>query len=163
MDFVRSYFFPNATLTGWTFLDHFFCITLGWVWCCFGVDLLLHPPKSDEKMAKKCSNYQSCIRKEITSYKIHTLDDNCFYSSAFLKRLQKFAQSSSWFGRLLRFFGPSQKSWTYKKPILPKIPRPKTDNHGEMVNKNIKKFNKTKNKHEILSTEPTKIGHILRK
>ena len=38
----------------------------------FGVALLLHPPKSDDKN-DQCSTDQSCIRKEVTSYKIHTL------------------------------------------------------------------------------------------
>ena len=40
--------------------------------CC----LLLHPPKSDDKMKKKWATGQSCIREEVTSYKIHTLDDH---------------------------------------------------------------------------------------
>jgi hypothetical protein len=30
-------------------------------------------PKVMTKMAKKCSTDQSCIRKEVTSYKIHNL------------------------------------------------------------------------------------------
>jgi hypothetical protein len=30
-------------------------------------------PKVMKKMVKKCSTGQSCIRKEVTSYKIHTL------------------------------------------------------------------------------------------
>jgi hypothetical protein len=30
-------------------------------------------PKVMTKMVKKCSTCQSCIRKEVTSYKIHTL------------------------------------------------------------------------------------------
>jgi hypothetical protein len=30
-------------------------------------------PKVMTKMVKKCSTGQSCIRKEVTSYKIHTL------------------------------------------------------------------------------------------
>jgi hypothetical protein len=36
--------------------------------------LLLHPPKSDDKMKKVG---QSCIRKEVNSYKIHTLRACC--------------------------------------------------------------------------------------
>ena len=69
MDFVRSYFFPNATLTSWTFLDHFchhFWVSLLLLCCC------THP-KVMTKMAKNCSTGQSCIRKEVTSYKIGTL------------------------------------------------------------------------------------------
>ena len=68
MDFVRSYYFPNATLTSWTLLDHF---------CHFWLGLLLlcccTYPKVMTKMAKKCSTGQSCIRKEVTCYKIGTL------------------------------------------------------------------------------------------
>ena len=30
-------------------------------------------PKSDDRMKKKWATGQSCIRKEVTSYKIHTL------------------------------------------------------------------------------------------
>ena len=43
----------------------------------FGVDLLLHPPKSDDKnveeMFMKCSTAQSFIRTEMTTYRIGTL------------------------------------------------------------------------------------------
>ena len=39
----------------------------------FAAALLLHPPKSDDKI-KKWATGQSCIRKEETSYKIHTLE-----------------------------------------------------------------------------------------
>jgi hypothetical protein len=42
----------------------------------FAVVLLLHPPKSEDKMKKKWATGQSCIREEVTSYKIHTLDDH---------------------------------------------------------------------------------------
>ena len=51
MDFVRSYFFPNATLTSWTFLDHF-ChhFWVGLVLLCCRTH-----PKVMTKMAKKCS------------------------------------------------------------------------------------------------------------
>ena len=47
MDFVRSYFFTNATLTS---CPLFFILSslLGG----FAVALLLHPPKSDDKMKK---------------------------------------------------------------------------------------------------------------
>ena len=38
----------------------------------FAIALLLHPPRSDDKMKKRATG-QSCIRKEVTSYKIHTL------------------------------------------------------------------------------------------
>ena len=38
-----------------------------------------NPPKSDDKMVKKCLTGQSCIRKEVTSYKIHTLEVDVFY------------------------------------------------------------------------------------
>ena len=44
----------------------------------FAVALLLSPPKHDDKMKK---SGQSCIHKEVTSYKIHTLErwpDNNF-------------------------------------------------------------------------------------
>jgi hypothetical protein len=71
MDFVRSYFFPNATLISWTFLRHF-CHHF-WV----GATAKQHQthPKVMSKMVKKCSTGQSCIQKEVTSYKIHTLND----------------------------------------------------------------------------------------
>ena len=68
-DFVRSYFFPNATLTSWTFLDHFchhFWVGLLLLCCC------THP-KVMTKMAKKCSTDQRFMRKRITTYRIHTL------------------------------------------------------------------------------------------
>ena len=39
----------------------------------FWLDLLLHPTKSDKKKMKKGATGQSFIRKEVTSYKIHTL------------------------------------------------------------------------------------------
>ena len=43
----------------------------------FGVALLLHPPKSDDKnveeMFMKCSIAQSFIRTEMTTYRIGTL------------------------------------------------------------------------------------------
>ena len=57
MDFVKSYYFPNATLTSWTFLDHFchhFWVGLLLLWCC------THP-KVMTKMAKKCSTDQRFI------------------------------------------------------------------------------------------------------
>ena len=69
MVFVRSYFFPNATLTSWTFLDHFchhFWVGFLLLCCCTHQKVMT-------KMAKKCSTGQSCIRKEVTSYKIGTL------------------------------------------------------------------------------------------
>ena len=101
MDFVRSYFFPNATLTSWTFLDHFchhFWVGLVLLCCC------THP-KVITKMAKKCSTDQSCIKKEVTSYKIHTLAP----TSQFLA-----PNTSQWKGnrkctkRWLRFFDISK-------------------------------------------------------
>ena len=67
MDFVRSYFFPNATLTSWKFFDHF-CHHLGLLSLCCCTN-----PKMMTKMAKKCSTDQSCIWKEVTSYKIGIL------------------------------------------------------------------------------------------
>jgi hypothetical protein len=33
-----------------------FVITFGWVWCCFTVALLLHPPKSDDKNGQEMFN-----------------------------------------------------------------------------------------------------------
>ena len=75
MDFVRSYFFMNATLTSCPF---FFILSslLGG----FAVALLLHPPKNDDKM-RKWATGQSCICKDATSYKIHTLKvgKNCSF------------------------------------------------------------------------------------
>ena len=57
MDFVRSYFFTNATLTSCSL---FFVLSslLG----VFAVALLLHEHKSDDKMEKKWATGQSCIR-----------------------------------------------------------------------------------------------------
>ena len=69
MDFISSISFPNEPLISCTFLDHFchhFCVGLVLLYCC-------NHPKMMMKMAKKCSTDQSCIRKEVTSYKIHTL------------------------------------------------------------------------------------------
>ena len=69
MDFTSSVSFPNEPLISWTFLDHFchhFWVGLVLLCCC------THP-KVMTKMAKNCLTDQSCIRKEITSYKIHTL------------------------------------------------------------------------------------------
>ena len=49
----------------------------------FGVALLLHPPKSDDKnveeMFTKCSTAQSFIRTEMTTYRISTLDIFIFF------------------------------------------------------------------------------------
>ena len=46
----------------------------------FGVALLLHPPKSDDKnveeMFTKCATAQSFIRTEMTTYRIGTLVQN---------------------------------------------------------------------------------------
>ena len=61
MDLVRSYFFTNVTLT--SCLTFFYSvITFGWVCYCFAV-----APN------QKWATGQSCIHKEVTSYKIHTL------------------------------------------------------------------------------------------
>ena len=50
----------------------------------FGVALLLHPPKSDDKnveeMLTKCSTAQSFIRTEMTTYRIGTLIDKIIFS-----------------------------------------------------------------------------------
>jgi hypothetical protein len=67
VDFVRNYFFTNATLTS---CPLFFILSSNWGG--FAAALLLHPPKSDDKMKKKWVTGQSCIRKEVTSYKLHT-------------------------------------------------------------------------------------------
>ena len=37
-----------------------------------------NPPKSDDRMKKNLATGQSCIRKEVTSYKIHTLTLDIF-------------------------------------------------------------------------------------
>jgi hypothetical protein len=47
-----------------------FVITFGWV----QQQSNSKPPKSDDRMKKKWATGQSCIRKEVTSYKIHTLN-----------------------------------------------------------------------------------------
>ena len=73
MDFVRSYFFMNETLTSCLLL----CI-LPLLLGRFAVALLLHPPRSDDKMKKKWATGQSCIRKEVTSFKIHTLGNRAW-------------------------------------------------------------------------------------
>ena len=71
MDFVRSYFFTNATLTSCPL----FCILSSLLDGCRS-KATTNPPKSDETI-KKWATGQSCIRKDITSYKIHTLvNDN---------------------------------------------------------------------------------------
>ena len=49
----------------------------------FGVALLLHPPKSDDKnveeMFTKCSTAQSFIQTEMTTCRIGTLDTFLYY------------------------------------------------------------------------------------
>ena len=63
MDFVRK-FFPNATLTSWTFLDHF-CHHL-WV------VLLLHLPKSDDKNGQEMFNWSELHSER--SYFLQNMD-----------------------------------------------------------------------------------------
>ena len=65
---LLKYFFTNATLTSYqlfSFCHHF--------WVCLLLLCCLHPPISDDEMKKKWATGQSCIRKKVTSYKIHTL------------------------------------------------------------------------------------------
>ena len=74
MDFVRSYFFTNKTLGIWTYLSSL----LG--------GFAVAPA---QKLWKKCLTAQSFIRKEVTSYKIHTLValhmyDNDLHATCFL-------------------------------------------------------------------------------
>ena len=57
MDFVKSHFFTNETLTSCPFFH-----------------AKANPTKSDKKKRKKGATGQSFIRKEVTSYKIHTLE-----------------------------------------------------------------------------------------
>ena len=63
MDFVRSHFFTNETLTSCPFFSFFYHFWLG---------LLLHPTKSDKKNEKR-GNWSEFHFSEVTSYKIHTL------------------------------------------------------------------------------------------
>ena len=58
MDFVWSHFFPNAPLTSWTLVSSLWGTS---------------STTGTKKWWKKCSTGQRCIRKEVTSYKIHTL------------------------------------------------------------------------------------------
>ena len=67
MDFVRSKFFTNATLTNCP-LFSLFVITFGWV-----QQQINNKPTQVMTEWKKWAIGQSCIRKEFTSYKIHTL------------------------------------------------------------------------------------------
>ena len=64
MDFVRSYFFTNATLTS---CPLFFILSslLG--------GFAVAPTQKGWQNEKKLATGQNCIRKEVTSYKIHTL------------------------------------------------------------------------------------------
>ena len=59
MDFISSISFPNE--------DHF------WVGATAKQHQTHPKPKVMTKKVKKCSTGQSCIPKEVTSYKIHTL------------------------------------------------------------------------------------------
>ena len=127
MDFVRSYFFPNATLTSWTFLDHFchhFWVGLLLLCCC------THP-KVMTKMAKKCSTGQSCIRKEVTSYKIGTLENLNFtqiddWSTAWLSGRQAFLLFN-WLQMYLKFFFVKPLiPWTSKRPLTAPPNNPST-------------------------------------
>ena len=72
-----EFFFPNATLTSWTFLDrfcHHFWVVLLLLCCCTHLKVM-------SKMANKCSTGQICIRKDITSYKIGTLQKGYLLSN----------------------------------------------------------------------------------
>ena len=85
MNFVRSYFFTNETLGSWTLFSsrldspviktletHFFTLSE-----CVSNVLITGESNFDEK---KCSTAQSFIRKEVTSYKIHTLGHTFFFN-----------------------------------------------------------------------------------
>ena len=75
MDFVRSYFFTNATLTS---CPLFFILSslLGGLLllCCW-----IAPTQKWWQNEKKWATGQSCIHKKVTSYKIHTLGGKRIY------------------------------------------------------------------------------------
>ena len=68
MDFISSISFQNKPLSSWTFLGHF-CHH-------FWVDATAKQQQTHPKVMtewKKWATDQSCIHKEVTSYKIHAL------------------------------------------------------------------------------------------
>ena len=70
MDFVISYFFTNATLTSCPIFFILSSLLVTWSFCC-----CTHPKVMTNW--KKGATGWSCIRKEVTSYKIHTLRAYC--------------------------------------------------------------------------------------
>ena len=97
MDFVRSYFFMNATLTSCPL----FFILLSLLGR-FAVGLLLHPPKN-------WATGQSCIHKEVTSYKIHTLKRLSVHAALInlISNINSLKQASSgyvWTGKHIDFY-----------------------------------------------------------
>ena len=87
MDFVKSYFFTIATLTSCPLFS--FCHHI-WVGAT-AKQQQTHPKVMTEW--KKWATGQSCIRKEITSYKIHTLEilsGNMFIFTSILLGKQNF-------------------------------------------------------------------------
>ena len=62
----------------------------------FAVALLLHPHKSDKKMAKKCSSHQRFIRKRNTTYKIHTLIHKLEVGFGSCTYFQEFHRQRDW-------------------------------------------------------------------
>ena len=143
----------------WPFFLHHFRVGLVLLWCWFAVAPTQKWWKNGQEMFKL---------SELHSERNNFLQNPYFRRQlllqfSFSEKTTKICTIFLIVWTFTEIFGAFSEKLNLKEPILPKIPRPKTDNHGEMVKKNIKKFNKTKNKHEILSTEPTKIGHILRK
>ena len=92
MDFLRSYFSTNATLTS---CQHFLIllITFGWV----QQQSNSKPIKKWWQNEKKWATGQSYIRKKVSSYKIHTLSN--FWKS----------------GRFFQILWPSHKIWTLNR------------------------------------------------
>ena len=77
-------------------------ITFGWVCCCFAVA----PTQKWWQNEKKWATGQSCIRKEVTSYKIHTLAIFCLYTLPLAKPAKAKIQmltTSSWIVTILDF------------------------------------------------------------
>ena len=85
MDIVRSYFFLIATLTSWTFLDHFCHL----FWVGFGVALLLQPPKSDDKNGQEMFNWSE-LHSEKSNFLQNPYFSPIFFKEFFWKDLTNF-------------------------------------------------------------------------
>ena len=77
MDFVRSYFFTNEALSSWTL----FSSKLDW--------------RLSANLILMCSTAQRFIRKEVTYYKIHTLDSFLLSRRTIIRRFNEISTSTN--------------------------------------------------------------------